>query len=390
MGFLSFNKKNAHNVALIDVSSASVRGAYARIEEGQPPTICYTAHLSIEPQTGTPETATPFVADMLRALEELVGILQKEGAAALRTATGSAHVKQVFVSIGAPWQESNVRVESFEKETPFVFTRALLDEATKRNELPEGMIESGEAVIATILNGYESRQPLGKRVKHADLVILSSMLNEEVMRSVEKTLRHAYHTHEVTIAAFAPVAFEILRDQYPHQKDFLILDVAGTATDVAVVKGGLLVDVKTIGNGVHDLLRAARTSGVTGTGLTGLGDGAGGIIDPARNAQFASKVTEVQALWLENLRAVLSEFSARHPLPRTIFLLADTETRDFLKRLLDTDTLRSLWLSDVPFSIIPVLAEQFAGPVVTKPPAGGDAYIAMLALYYAKRVAHSA
>ena len=213
----------------------------------------------------------------------------------------------------------------------------------------------------------------------------SSMLDRAVAEAVEKTLRRTYHTHDVHLTAFAPVAFEVLRDLYPHQKDFLVFDVAGTATDVVFVKGGLLIDVKTLDAGVHDLLHAARTSGVTGIDAD-----SGGLIDPARNAQFASRVSEVQAAWLESLRSTLADFSTRHPLPRTIFLLADGETRDFLRRLLDTDPLRTLWLAEEPFSIIPILPQQFSEVAVVRGAAGGDAYLIMLALYYSRRVMHFA
>jgi hypothetical protein len=380
-----FGKKTSYNVALIDVSSASVRGAYAHVEAGQAPIIYYTAYLPIDPNVdGTKPGDFPPSA-MLACVASVADRLIREGAPMLREATGSGNVRHVFVSLGAPWQESNVRVETIQKDKPFVFTRALVEEATRKNVVPEGKLESGEAVVATILNGYESRNPFGKRVRRADLVILSSMVDRLVAEAVETTLRRAYHTHDVNTVAFAPVVYEILRDLYPHQRDFLVFDVAGTATDVVFVKGGLLIDVKTLDAGVHDLLHAARTSGVTGIDAD-----TGNIIDPNRNAQFASRVSEVQTAWLESLRTTLSDFSTRHPLPRTIFLLADGETRDFLRRLLDTDPLRTLWLSEEPFTIVPILPQQFSDVAVFRGAAGGDAYLAMLALYYSRRVRHFA
>ena len=390
MGIFGPGKKK-RVVALVDISSASVRGAYAHIEEGAPPTIYYTAYIPIDIGSGeSAEVADPTAADMLRALERLADKLVREGAPVLHETFGSGEVEGIFVSVGAPWQETSVRVERIETGKAFMFTKTLLDEATKRNDttIAEGRRESGEAVIATLLNGYDTARPFGRRVKRADLVILSSTIAKDVAEAVERTLRRTYHTHGLHLTAFAPVAYEVLRDMYPHQKDFLMLDVAGTATDVAVVKGGLLVDVRTVDLGVHDLLRAARTSGVTGTGLVGLGEGAGGIIDPARNTRFMSRISEVQESWLNNLKGTLMEFSTRHPLPRTMFLLADGDSRDFLRRLLDNDILRALWLSEEPLAIVPVLASQFSQAISTKGNAEGDAYMAMLALYYARRIAH--
>ncbi|HEX5774423.1 MAG TPA: hypothetical protein VFY28_00455 [Candidatus Paceibacterota bacterium] len=381
--------KRKRTIVLIDISSASVRGAYAHIEEGKPPTLYYTAYIPIEAGGGqSSESADPAVADMLHALEQLATRLVREGGPVLRAELGSAEVNGVFVSVGAPWQETSVRVESFRKQKPFVFTKAHLEEASKRNDASlAGRIESGEAVIGIMLNGYETAKPFGKRVSRADLVILSSSLAADAARSIERTLRKTYHAHHLRMTAFAPVAYEILRDLYPHQRDFLILDVAGTATDIAFVKAGMLVDVQSIDLGVHDLLRAARSSGIGGVGMAGIRD-SDRIIDPVRNAQFASRMTEVQSAWIGNLKTALVDFGQRHPLPRKLFLLADGDARDFLRRLLDTDSLRSLWLTDEPLRIIPVLAEQFTSSVVSRGTASGDAYIAMLALYYARRVAH--
>jgi len=296
-------------------------------------------------------------------------------------------VRHVFVSIGAPWQQSDVRVETIQQDKPFVFNKAIVESAARTNEVPEGKVEAGEAVVATILNGYESRNPLGKKVRRADMVIMSSMLDKAVSESIQKALRKTYHTHDIHMTAFAPVAYEVLRDLYPHQKDFLVFDVAGTATDVVFVKGGLLIDVRSLDTGVHDLLHAARTGGVVSTGITGIDTDSGSIIDPARNARFADKISEVQAAWLENLRSTLADFSSRHPLPRTIFLLADGETRDFLRRLLDSDPLRSLWLSEEPFTVVPIIPEQFSDVAVFRG-ANGDAYLAMLGIYYARHILH--
>ena len=386
MGF--FKAHTAYNVALIDVSSASVRGAYVRIEEGKLPIIYYTAYLPIDPAIDGSRPGDFPPTQMVACVESVAERLMREGSPVLREATGSGQVKHILVSLGAPWQESAVRVETLQQEKPFLFTKALVETATRKNEIPEGKRESGEAVVATILNGYESRQPFGKRVKRADLVILSSLLDATVAQTVEKILRRVFHTHEVHVTAFAPVAYEMLRDLYPHQSDFLVFDVAGTATDVVFVKNSLLIDVRTLDIGVHDLLHAARSGGVVASGIVGIDSDSGGIIDPARNARFASRASEVQAAWLTSLRETLSDFSTRHPLPRTIFLLADAETRDFLRRLLDSDPLRTLWLSEEPFSIVPVLSEQFSETVVFRGTATGDAYMAMLALYYARHVAH--
>lgn len=377
-----FSRKTSRSVALLDIGSSSIAGAYIVYGSDGIPTFYYTVRLPIE----TREEAA-IEDDMLRTLEALTDLLVKEGAPVLREAVGSGNVDEVVASIGAPWQETTVRTESIEEENGFVFTKSILKKATEANNpgITEGRIESGESVVATVLNGYETSQPIGKQVKRADVVILSSTLDKKVASDVERTLRRAFHSHEVSLTAFAPVAYQVLKDLYPHQKDFLILDVSGTATDLAFVKSGLLVDVKCVHHGVQDLMKAARASGISGTGLTGLGADTGGIIDPARNAHFTTRVGSVQQAWLDGLKEALTEIGSRHPLPRSLFLLADEDVRDYLRRLLHNETLHSLWLSEEPLAITPVLREQLATSVTYRGAAEGDTYLAMLAVFCVKK-----
>ncbi len=100
-----------------------------------------------------------------------------------------------------------MRVETLQAVRPFTFTKKLLNDTVEKSaHVPEDRIDSGEAVIATILNGYEIPNPFGKQVKRVELVILSSTLLKSVTESVEKTLRKAFHTHEVSFTGFAPVS----------------------------------------------------------------------------------------------------------------------------------------------------------------------------------------
>lgn len=375
-------KKKGHAVALIDIGSSSVGAAYAFIEEGKQPAIYYTARLPIDIRQG--ETIG---ADMLRTLERVSQKLVREGAKELHAAVGSAHIHTVLVSIAAPWQETSVRIESIRKDKSFTFTHAILEEATKKNDaLPQGRIESGESVIATMLNGYETNDPFGKKITRADLVILSSTVDRDLSEAVERTVRKSYHTHDVRITAFAPVAYELLRDLYPLQKDFLVLDVSGTGTDIAFVKNGLLVDVQSIQSGVHDLMNAAKAGGITSASPGNIAAATEGAIDIERSASLNERISSVEEAWLENLKVSLARFSERHALPRTLFLLADDDVRGFLERLLNTGTLRSLWLSDEPLAVVPVRSEQLASVVSTRGSAVGDVFLAMLAIFYSRRV----
>lgn len=373
MSLFSFKKKG-RAVALVDIGSASVGGAFAYYQEGEQPVIYYTVRVSVEPRAE--ETITN---SMLRSLAEVERRLIEEGAPALHREVGSGRIDSVLVSVGAPWQDTSIGTRSIQENKPFTFTHGLLTKATDTiGGASEGRIESGRTVIATMLNGYETANPFGKKAKRADLVILSSTLEKEASKAILASLRRAFHTHTVSLTAFAPAAYAVFRDLYPHQKDFIVLDVSGAATDAAFVKRGLLAGVRTVPHGIHELL-AGGVVAAGGSKIPSLG-----IIDPLRNATFNARANDLEQTWLLGLREVFTQFAGEHALPRMMFLLADEDARDFLKRILERSELRSLWLSDDPLSIVPIAPSHLAPYVKTRGIAEGDLFLALLALYFSK------
>jgi hypothetical protein len=381
MGLFGFGgKKNAIHI-LIDVGSASVGGAYVYFKSGDLPTIHYDVRINTEAREGEDQQAS-----MLRTLHEVTELLVKEGAPAVHRAVGHAHADKIVVSIAAPWQETRVRVETLQSVRPFTFTKKLLNDTVEKSaHVPEDRIDSGESVIATILNGYEIPNPFGKQVKRVELVILSSTLLKTVTESVEKTLRKAFHTHEVSFTGFAPVSYRIFRDLYPHENDYLILDIRGARSDLAFIQRGLLRDVGSIPHGTRALLSIGRTASDMQASNTIPNTGLGAsYLNADRNVRFGARVQVAEEEWINGLSNLLKDFATRHALPRTLFLLADDDVRGFLVRSLDTPNIHTLWLSDEPLRIVPVTHAQFAPYVRTGGEANGDIFLDLLALYQTK------
>jgi len=366
-------KKKTRSAVLVDIGSASVGGAYVHIVEGKAPQLCYTARIPV-----VRHEQESITASMLRALDQLVLMLVSEGGPALYREVGNAHIDMIVASVAAPWQETTVRTVSLQEKYPFTFTRLLMQRAVTTKTPPPGRVVSDTSVIATTLNGYATENPWGKRVTRADLTVLTSTIEKLVVHDITKTLQSAFHSHHVEITAFAPVSFAVITDLYPHQQDFIVIDVSGTATDALIVKKGIIAGVRSIPHGIHDLLSAARVAARSAPGAD--------IIVPERNAAFAPKVESIEIAWLSDLKQVLSEFAQNTPLPRAVFLLADDDAREFLKRLIDNSSLRTLWLSGDSLSIITFAPEHTASAVTTRGLAEGDVFLSMLALFYRERL----
>lgn len=285
-------------------------------------------------------------AAMLRTLTTVSELLVREGAPAVRRETGSGHIDTVLVSVAAPWQQSAVRTESVQQERPFVFTTEFARNlVAKHAQMATEHASPQESIIATRLDGHEIPNPFGKKASRVELIILSSSITRTIAERIEGIVSAAYHTHTISFVAFASAAYVVFRDLYPHERDFLILDVSGEGSDVAMIKNGHLTDVGSIPHGLH-----------------------------------------TPKEWLAGVITQLGDFSTRHALPQTLFLLTEDAVRDTLLHALDTSELRRLWLSDERLRIVPVLPAPFAAHVQTKGEATGDIFLAILALYRTKTV----
>ncbi len=345
-----FSKKEKTSCALFDIDSSSVGGALAYAEGGAPPTICYTVRKVIQPKEHE-ESADA----MCRTLEEVSAELIQKGAPILRQETGSGNSENILVSIGAPWQKSLIRVDVVSEKKPFVFTKAILADALRRSPyLPKGYLKSNESVVATLLNGYETSEPFGKKVGRADMIILTSFLDANVSSRVEQILRKTYHTHALTLTGFAPIAYSVFRDVYPHEKDFLVVEISGEATNIIFVKHGLLVNVANVQYGLNQLIMTAKMVG---------------------------NDAEAEKMWLSKIAETLGAFAANHALPRTLFLLVEPGSLDYLRSLIDSPSLRSLWLTDDPLRVVSVVPQHFANVVKVRGEAEGDVFLQLLALY---------
>lgn len=370
MGLFS---KHTRSAILVDIGSASVGGGCVHLVEGEAPVLCYTARIPVEPRED--EGA---LDAMLRALTEVCALLVREGAPALHQEAGSAHIDMVLASVAAPWQETSVRTVTLQEEHHFTFTRTLMERAVRSAPLTPGRVISDTSVISTVLNGYRTDAPYGKRVTHAELTVLTSTIEKSAAREITRQLRKAFHSHKVEITAFAPVAYAVIADLYPHQKDFIVIDVSGTATDALIAKQSTIAGVKSIPTGIHDLMQSVRRATHSGGGPA--------VIDPTRNQEFGPRAAEAEAVWLKGIENILSGFAAEHPLPRAVFLLADEHARDFLKRLIDQSALRTLWLSNDALSVIPLSPSHTAASVKARGQAEGDVFLSMLGLFYRDRL----
>ena len=326
---------------LIDVSADSVGGAYARYKESELPTPLYTCRVPIEIRKDEPHKSA-----MLRALKALGDILIRDGAPVLSRFTGSGSADTILVSVDAPWQETKVRTEHFERGTPFVFTRSMVATAMeKTSQMTPDKILADESIIGTILNGYETRKPYGKKVRRASVIILTSLIDKNISESIVTGLRSLFHTKNIFSIAGSSLRYQAMRTAFPHERNALVLDAIGPLISIALVHKDMLAAV-------------VETSGADSTNTN---------------------------VWVQKVIVELTELAKEHPLPRTIFLLAQEQDISPLELALNSAKLGGLWLSDNPPKIVPVLASHITSFIRQVTTAPTDLPLLLMTLYWQHR-----
>lgn len=337
-----FDSKRGESLVLVDISAGSVAGAYAYYQEGSVPVLLYTRRLPIEMRMDEPHERA-----MLRALEVLGSLLLREGAPILARHTGSGSADTVLFSVDAPWQETSVRTESFERATPFVFTKSMVATALEQTSVAApGKLLADESIIGTILNGYETREPYGKKVHRSSVIVLSSFIDEKVGEAIVGVLRGLFHTKNIFSIAGSSYRYQAIRAAFPHEESALIFDVIGPLLCIALVRKGLLVAVKEISESVS--------------------------------------IASADA-WVERAVDELTELSKHYPLPRTLFLLAQEQEVSALEQALVSAKLGGLWLSDNPPKIVSVRPAHMSAFVQQAAGAPPDLSLLLMALYWRHR-----
>lgn len=302
-------------LVLIDINAGSVGGAYAIYDETSAPLVAYATRQPIDIRADEPHEKA-----MIRALSAVAQDLITRGAPVLMRLTGSGRASTVLVSVDAPWQETKIRAEGFERTSPFVFTKAMLATALEKTSVtPAGKTLADESIIGTVLNGYETHVPFGRKVHRATVLVLTSFIPIEVSDSIVDALRGAFHTRNILSIAGTSLRYQALRALFPHERSALLFDAIGPCLSIALVRKGLLVETADITKGIAE--RDTST-------------------------------------WVEEVRTNLTNFAKQFPLPRTIFLLSQEDDAPYLEGALTAASLTSLWLSDQPPKIVPIVASH--------------------------------
>ncbi|SRR3989339_42734 len=339
MGFLSSSGKGDQQyIAIFDIGSGSIGGAFVSIEKGKVPQIIFSTRKNIPFQEKL--NFQRFFDSMVKTLEEMFVEMQK--------ASNSMKVTKVFCVLASPWYASQTRLIHYEQATPFTITEKGLNKlinkeielfrdsnlfarAKTSDALPE-IMESKN--IQMKLNGYEVREPHGKRTSKLDIALYISMIPANIHKSIEESIAKFWHVGAVHFSSFSFTTFDTIRDIFTDESSFLFIDISSEVTDISLAKDNVLLESISFPVGKNMLIRTLveETKTTPAAAASELTIYLEGKCTRDHAKQMEDILEGSTKEWREFLENALAQFASEFPIPRTIFYTADDDVAQWFEK----------------------------------------------------------
>lgn len=240
MSFLSFIKKEAEVSLLIDIGNGTISVALVLFNKKTPKFI-YHAKAGVPIlEKNTKQRIITGIGTLLDQMLIKTLKLRKE------------KINKVVVSFSAPWYTFKSKEIHLTENKDFIITKSFFDSILAKEEklYIKELSESSDSdsknqysvaersIVHAKINGYVLSNMLGKKTKSFDAYLYISAISTEIEEKIINVI--SKHTHilrrNITLYTSPLVSFHTIRDKFPDERDFLLMDITGESTDFSLVK----------------------------------------------------------------------------------------------------------------------------------------------------------
>ena len=385
-----FQRKEAggrRTVAIFDIGSGSIGGAFVNLNPGKLPEIIFTARHSIPVQEQL--NFKRFLESMGKTLEGLALTMQKAG--------GGVSVNEAHVVLASPWYASQTRLVRYSQEAPFTITEKginkLIDKeisAFQNSKLftyPEESETAPEIMesknIQLKLNGYVVVEPYGKKATQLEIAVYVSMIPSDIRALIKTSIAKFWRPPRIHFSSFSLSAFDAIRGIFPNEPSFLFMDIAGEITDISLAKDNILLESMSFPAGKNMLVRAIAeglkiTPALAASELDLYAENNGSPDHAKKIGEIIKKAGEE---WRTLFKEAILRFAKEFPIPRTIFYTVDDNVSKWFGKTVE-ETKFARWGEEEGSFVVRSLGNVFLnGFVRTAAPEFQDPFLAIEAIF---------
>ena len=367
MSIFSKPKEKEELMLVFDIRSSMVGGALFWTQKSEIPKIIFSVREPIIPEENL--DADKLLSLTIKTLEIVADKIYMARLGA---------PSRIFCVLSSPWYVSQTRIISLKRNTPFVFNAKLADNLIQKEIKffeEEHLAKYGDSVraielknIKTVLNGYETTQPLNKKIKELEMAIFISMSGEQVLKKIENTIGRHFHLNPIKFISSLMTSFTITRDMYAEQDNFLLVDIGGGINDISIIKKSIPRESVSFPLGHNFLTR--EVAGRLGCGLSEANSFISLLKDGHAERSVVKKIKpiidQLKTEWLIKFQESLANISNNISIPATVYMTIDREMADFFTQIIKSEQFSQYSLTESKFEVIVLNTELLYGTAIFK------------------------
>lgn len=330
--------------AILDIGSGSVGGALVSVDH-------LADEMKILFETRTPIASSKEEGYDLRAIKEaLLSVSLELGNTGLKTLSATdpaARVKTMYINISAPWAHTVSRSIEYNTDEKVKLSSELITELSKTAEgqameiLMEDTIASthnlsiiNRATIALSANGYPITPSATILTDNIALTHTSSLVDSDLLKTLTEVIEPVFSDVELLPFTFMFVYYQTLSTTSPAAQNACLIDITAAATEIGVVKDGVLLRSTHMELGSHTVAEEIATAcGIPiSEALTYIRSA-----DTTTIPEAVGKQIEISVIaYMKELSRLLTTVSDQLSVPEALFLHTNVRTEHFFSTVIKT------------------------------------------------------
>ncbi len=392
-----FSSENKKVSLLIDIGSGSMTMSLVLFSYGEIPTFLYTLKRNFI-IADKPDSFKLF-DNMSSTLDEMLGILIKQGFTNNHWKTNKNNISDVLISFSSPWFLPKTKHVEISDDKSFIISKEFLASIISSEEkiFEEEIKNDGggddfevieKSIVHAKVNGYALSETVGQRTKKFDAFLCMSIISLNILDKVFTIILKNVHIEreKILVHTFPLISFSVLRDIFPSNQDFIILDTTSEVSDLTLVKADVITDTASFPSGRNFIIRQIATSFEVSVEIaeSTLSLYMNGRLDNNSVVKTEEVLINVEKEWSIYFDRAIAEISKGGDLPKRIYITADKDVASIYTNFLGLSKADSTASLRKNLEIIPVteelLVNLYKNDSITEP----DEFVVILSIFYDK------
>lgn len=292
-------------------------------------------------------TSSTGVKGITTTLVNAMLLLAGEGMKALLEHDKKAQIEELQVSISAPWSYTIAKTVTYKKDEDFEISKKLLSELVRtaqkqalelidENDIVSklGLKVITRATINVAANGYSSESVLGQSANTLAISHVSAITQDTILQAIDETHEKVTPKADLNRYTFMLIYYSVLKHLRPDTTEICLIDVTSEATEIGIVREGILKYVTHTDIGTYTLAREISSlSSIPHEEALGFIRGNFSILETLSEKKRVDFEAIIES-YTEQISSLFKRTGDQLSIPRTIFLHTDSRSEQFFSESL--------------------------------------------------------